>query len=217
MLSRQPLLLPLPLPNLRLGGDRLRRLLELRIAKNIRVDLFHSLTRRHRIRLVRVPDHQVLLELVRRGVRPLGGIAGHDVYRLLQANPDRLLRVRNAVLLAQRLHLRLRALVRESAELRPHVVLHLVVEPAVHEVVQVAASPEVGRRCHLPHVERARVGSAAVREGVEILAGVVGGDHNERVNVRHHVGEKKADDRVLERGSRENARRAERQHGERQQ
>ena len=87
------------------------------------------------------------------------------------------------------LHLGLRLLVGERRELRPEVMLDLVVEPAVHEVVEVAAGTEVGRGDHLAEEEGAAVGGAARAELVEVISGVIGGDGDERVHVGGRVGE----------------------------
>ena len=57
--------------------------------------------------------------------------------------------VRHAVLLADGFELGLALLVRQHGEGRPHVMLDLVVEPPVHEVVQVAARAVIRRGDHL--------------------------------------------------------------------
>ena len=66
---------------------------------------------------------------------------------------------------------------------------HLVVEPAMHEVREVVAASEVGGGQHLAQVEGARVGLAVHVEAVQVVARVVGGDHDERVDVGGHFGE----------------------------
>eukprot|EP00962_Isochrysis_galbana_P058175 scaffold31044_cov112-Isochrysis_galbana.AAC.4 len=86
-------------------------------------------------------SHSALpLEAVRL-LLPLGpklahrGCADHDVCRLLEPAEDAVLHIRHAVLGADGAELRCRLLVGEHRELRPKVVLNLVVEPAVHKVV----------------------------------------------------------------------------------
>ena len=93
------------------------------------------------------------------------GGARHDVDGLLEAPEDVLLDVRHAVLGADGLDERRRLLVREHRQVGPEVVLHLVVEPAVEKVVQVAqrgarrARGEVGRRDDLAQVKVAERGA----------------------------------------------------------
>mmetsp|Transcript_504 Transcript_504/g.1447 ORF Transcript_504/g.1447 Transcript_504/m.1447 type:complete len:553 (+) Transcript_504:127-1785(+) len=163
---------------------------------------------------LRLPLELVLLRL------PLGrklahrGGADHHVRRLLEAAEDGVLHVRHAVLLADGAQLGRRLLVREHRQLRPEVVLNLVVEPAVHEVVGVrgdavdgACGPvladavrgaEVDRGDDLPHEEGGRLGRHRILEGVEVVSAVVGGDDDEGVEVGHHVGEQEVDDGAAE-------------------
>mmetsp|Transcript_26639 Transcript_26639/g.57986 ORF Transcript_26639/g.57986 Transcript_26639/m.57986 type:complete len:477 (-) Transcript_26639:107-1537(-) len=138
-------------------------------------------------------------------------VAGHDVARLLEAEPHRLLHVGDAVPLARLLHPGHGLLVAEHGHVREHMVLDLVVEPPVHEVVRVAQGPgggalllhvgggvggaEVHRPDHRAQVELVRLGEHLRLEAVDVVAAVVGGDGDEGVHVggdlrRHHVGQR---------------------------
>ena len=67
--------------------------------------------------------------------------------------------------------------------------LDLVVQPAVHEIVRIAASLEVRGADHRAEVEIIRTRLRFRLESVDVVADVVGGDDDERVNVRHNVRE----------------------------
>mmetsp|Transcript_7731 Transcript_7731/g.31363 ORF Transcript_7731/g.31363 Transcript_7731/m.31363 type:complete len:482 (-) Transcript_7731:82-1527(-) len=116
-------------------------------------------------------------------------LANHDIRELHEALPDRLLNVRHAVLLANLLDAGLGLLVRLHGDVGEHVVLDLVVEPAVEEVVDVAAGAEVGAADDGAEVKVVRAGLGLRFEPVDVVADVVGGDDDERVHVGDDVGE----------------------------
>ena len=68
-----------------------------------------------------------------------GSLVDHDISELLQAPEDIVLDVRHVVLLADLQHDGGGLLVREHGEVRPQVVLDLVVQPPVHEIAKVSA------------------------------------------------------------------------------
>ena len=116
-------------------------------------------------------------------------------------------RVRVRVLGADGLDLGSRLLVRQHRELRPQVVLDLEVEPTVEEVVTVGAEAvhlaalavartEVDAGNDLAHEEGATLGYDREVELVQVLAGVVGRDDEEGVQVGDHVGEGDVDEGV---------------------
>mmetsp|Transcript_42918 Transcript_42918/g.100596 ORF Transcript_42918/g.100596 Transcript_42918/m.100596 type:complete len:273 (+) Transcript_42918:338-1156(+) len=135
-------------------------------------------------------------------ILPLGGefahrrVADHDVDRLLEAPENGVLHVRHTVLLAQRFDERLRLPIRERRQVGPHVVLHLVIEPAVQEVVQIAARREVGARDDGAQVEGGRARRAVLLEAVQVGARVVGDDDEEGVRVGEQLGEDERHERV---------------------
>mmetsp|Transcript_7221 Transcript_7221/g.15815 ORF Transcript_7221/g.15815 Transcript_7221/m.15815 type:complete len:210 (-) Transcript_7221:945-1574(-) len=120
-------------------------------------------------------------------------VPNHDVDCLLESPEDRVLHIRHAVLLAERLDERLRLLVRERREVRPHVVLNLVVEPAMHEIVEVRACPEVGTRDDGTQVEGRRARRAMLLEAVQVRSRMVGDDVQEGVRVGEELGEDERD------------------------
>mmetsp|Transcript_182178 Transcript_182178/g.443336 ORF Transcript_182178/g.443336 Transcript_182178/m.443336 type:complete len:484 (-) Transcript_182178:62-1513(-) len=116
-------------------------------------------------------------------------LANHDIRELHEALPDRLLNVRHAVLLANLLDAGLGLLVRLHGDVGEHVVLDLVVEPAVEEVVDVAAGAEVGRADNRAEIKVIRPRLRLRLEPVDVVPDVVRRDDDERVHVGDHVRE----------------------------
>mmetsp|Transcript_23169 Transcript_23169/g.65687 ORF Transcript_23169/g.65687 Transcript_23169/m.65687 type:complete len:298 (-) Transcript_23169:472-1365(-) len=142
------------------------------------------------------PHHHVRLTLVLQRVLPHLGAADGNIHGLLQPHKDVLLHVWHNVLLADRLQLRLALLVGAHGEVGPAVVLDLVVQPAVHEVVEVRARVEVRRGCDGPQVERRRLGLAADVEAVQVIACMVRDNDDEAVDVREHIRKQEVGDSV---------------------
>ena len=91
-------------------------------------------------------------------------------------------------------------------------VLRLIVEEAVHKIVDVAGErarlsrPIVGAREHLAQVKLGRIGRARRLEAVEVRAGVVGDDRHEGVHIGEQIGKDEVHDRIVEAGCAEAAR-----------
>mmetsp|Transcript_17799 Transcript_17799/g.44967 ORF Transcript_17799/g.44967 Transcript_17799/m.44967 type:complete len:474 (-) Transcript_17799:273-1694(-) len=123
----------------------------------------------------------VLPHLHRLGAHP-------DLQRLPEAHEDVLLDVGDAVLLADCLDLGGAPLVGEHRHVGPHVVLDLVVEPAVEVVVEVGAGAEVDRADDGAEVELVALDLDGGLEAVDVLASVVGHDDDEGVDVGEDLG-----------------------------
>mmetsp|Transcript_18521 Transcript_18521/g.29262 ORF Transcript_18521/g.29262 Transcript_18521/m.29262 type:complete len:469 (-) Transcript_18521:160-1566(-) len=142
--------------------------------------------------------HPVLGRL-QRGVQPAHAApADHHVRGLAHPLEHALLHVGHAVPGAQRAQARGPPLVRQHAQVRPHVVLDLVVEPAVGEVQRVVAPAEVDAARHLPHVERPALRPHRPLESVHVRAGMVGDTGGEGVRVRQQLRQQQVDDGVAE-------------------
>ena len=116
------------------------------------------------------------------------------------------------MLVADRLDLGLRLLVGLHGDVGEHVVLDLVVEPAVEKVVDVAAGAKVRAADDGAEVKVIRPRLGLALKPVDVVADVVGGDDDEGVHVgddvredggeEHAGGHLSAADRVAERGKR---------------
>ena len=113
---------------------------------------------------------------------------GHDVNGLLQSDEDGLLDVRDAVLLANISDKGGSLLVAQHGKAGPKVVLDLIVEVSVHEIAKVRTVGEIDRGGDLTDVKRSGEGTATVAEAVHVIAGVVGNDGDEAVEVGKELG-----------------------------
>ncbi|KAK4045493.1 hypothetical protein OUZ56_033117 [Daphnia magna] len=133
------------------------------------------------------------------------GVPDDDVRHLLHAGEDVLLDVRDAVLRAESLHLRLKLLVAEHREIGPDVVLNLVIEVPLEEVDDIAgplgrfrAGLVIDRPDDLADVALGAV-LRARREAVHVVAGVIRPDDRKRVHVLDRLGDDRIEDRRRDR------------------
>jgi hypothetical protein len=60
---------------------------------------------------------------------------------------------------------------------------HLIVQPSVHEVIQIATTSEIRGGQHLPQIIGSRVRSAVLLESVQVIPRMIGYDDDERMDV----------------------------------
>merc|ERR1719331_3608395 len=142
-----------------------------------RTSIPHRLYSNERVSLIAVLPHEH------------APLANHDIRELHDALPHRLLNVRHAVLVADRLDLGLRLLVGLHGDVGEHVVLDLVVEPAVEKVVDVTAGAKVGAADDGAEVKVIRPRLGLALKPVDVVADVVSGDDDEGVHVGDDVRE----------------------------
>mmetsp|Transcript_50298 Transcript_50298/g.90388 ORF Transcript_50298/g.90388 Transcript_50298/m.90388 type:complete len:217 (-) Transcript_50298:1053-1703(-) len=134
-----------------------------------------------------LPNHPVRLPLPCLRVLPHLREAHGNVHGLFRANPNTFLDVWHSVRFTDLLERGLTLLVGQHGQIRPAVVLDLVVQPTVHEVVHVATCGKVGGGCDCPEVESGRLRLARGAELVQVVAGVIWDYHDEAVKVGEHV------------------------------
>mmetsp|Transcript_4052 Transcript_4052/g.11847 ORF Transcript_4052/g.11847 Transcript_4052/m.11847 type:complete len:295 (-) Transcript_4052:430-1314(-) len=116
-----------------------------------------------------------------------GGVANGHAQHLPRPDEGVLLDVLHAMLLAHALHQRLQLAVLQGRHVGEHVVLDLVVEPAVHPVDKVRAGLKVGRGVGAAQEPLRAVGLARGRVAVQILPGMIAGNDHEGVRVRERL------------------------------
>ena len=117
----------------------------------------------------------------------------HDVDQVHRALEDGLLDVGHAVLRTQRLDQRLGLLVGPHRQVRPQMMLHLVIQKPVEEVRNIITAGEVGTANNLSKVEGRASGLAVLLEAVQVKARVIRRDDYKRVEVRAELGQRERD------------------------
>ena len=104
------------------------------------------------------------------GEHPHGGLSDHYVHCLAKAFKDVFLDVWNPVLFADGLELGCTFLVLKHGQIRPHMVLDLVVEPAMREINGIGACGIVCASNNLTHVKATSVWLYSIIKGIQILS-----------------------------------------------
>ena len=129
-----------------------------------------------------------------------GFISYHDVDGLDDPSPNTLLHIGNTILLTDCFDQRLRPLVLKHRHVGPHVVLNLVVEPAVHGVDDVATAIEVDGTHDLSAVEvvtsqrMAAVVFLAV--SMQVISSVIGNNGRKAMQISHHFSDQHVNEDV---------------------
>jgi len=124
------------------------------------------------------------------------GGAGHNVNGLLEPPKHRVLDVGHPMLGADGADKRGCLLIAQHREVRPEVMLDLVVKPTMVEIDEVGAHREISRGDDLAEVKGGRARLTMAVESVEVITRVVGHDDEERVQIREDLGQQERYERI---------------------
>lgn len=118
-------------------------------------------------------------------------ITHHYVNSLPKSLPNILLDIWHTMRITDFFELWGTTLVLEHRQIRPHVMLDLIVEPAVGEINQVVSSLIVGRADDLTYVKSTALGLNSALKRIDILTRMVSYYRKEGMNIGQKFGKKK--------------------------